>query len=91
MGRIEDDAPMLSVEREALLEPYRQFSKVCNGAAHVAFRQSDDLFYKDHLGRLMSIPTTLLTDHFGTELVESLLPFLLEKGKHHMFVRRCTL
>ena len=91
MERMQDDAPILSLEREALLEQYRTYSRVCNCVAHVAFHQSDDLFYKDQLGRLISIPSKLLTDHYGTELAESLLPFLLEKGEHRSYIRKCSL
>ena len=88
---VQSDPPMSSSEREALLQECNSYSKVCNCMAHAAFRRSDDLFYKDQLGRLISIPSKLLTDHYGTELAESLLPFLFAKGEHVMFITKCGL
>ena len=63
--RVQDDAPISSSERGALLEEYRGYSRVCNCVAHAAFRRSEDIFLRERLGRLISIPSNLLTDHYG--------------------------
>lgn len=55
------------VDIAALVEKY---PPVCMCPAHVAFRESSNEFFCNCIGRLVPI----LTDHFGGELVESLLP-----------------
>ena len=64
--------------------------QVCCCPGHLAFRSTDDLFYSDCLGRLISQPL-VLTDHYGGELVEALLPFLFQKAQQRMNVRKCGL
>lgn len=81
---LQDDAPISSSGQGALLEQHRYYSRACNCVAHAAFRESDDA-YGCCLGRLISIPSEPLTDHYGYEVAESLLPFLFKKVEHEMF------
>lgn len=63
---------------------------VCECSAHRAFQESSNDFYCDCLGRLVSCPSTL-TDHYGGELAEALLPFIFKKAEMPFTVRKCGL
>jgi hypothetical protein len=76
---IENNVTVSTAEEESLVQEYEGFSKQCQCHAHKAFREANDLFYSDCIGRLVSLPNQL-TDHYGIELAESLLPFLFNKA-----------
>ena len=89
-GAVDNDEGISSAEAGSLLNEYMECSQVCCCPGHVEFRSTDDLFYSDCLGRLICLPP-VLTDHYGGELVEALFPFLFQKAKQGMNVRKCGL
>ena len=88
LQRFREPTPMTIPEQDSIVEQYGSYSTSCKCAAHVAFHESEDRFFRDCLGRLISTPSDLLTDYYGGEIVESLLPFLFKKGEYDMNIRR---
>ena len=77
----------LPYQVQNLLEDYEANPAICNCLAHVSFRY---IFYTECLGRLILLPC-ILTDHYGNELAESLLPFIIQKCESNVIVRKCGL
>ena len=77
-------------DARTFVQDFSSFPKVCNCPAHEEFRQTDDDLYSDCLGRLISLPP-MLTDHYGSELAELLLPFLFKKAEMKHSIRKCGL
>lgn len=87
---VESGDSISPAEARVLLDEYDAVAKVCKCAAHEEFRQTEDVFYGDCLGRLIALPP-ILTDHYGGELAEALLPFILSKMDVSAYVRKCGL
>ena len=76
-GAVENNVGISAAETGALLDEYKVCSRVCQCPAHQMFRASSNIRYNDCIGRLISLPA-VLTDHYGSELVEALFPFLFQ-------------
>lgn len=86
-GTVENNAAIPSAVVGSLLDEYNGCAKVCQCPAHKSFRSTSNLLFSDCLGRLPAV----LTDHYGSELAEALLPFLFQRGEQRLAVRRCGL
>ena len=84
---IESNGGLSRPDVVVMLEKYHSGIRSCECPAHRAFRASSDVEFCDRLGRLIATPP-MLTDHWGCELAETLLPFMFKKVGLGMSVQK---